>query len=219
MRGGKKWFLATWPLTSLIEAIALADNLKGLRNRKVHLNGQELPWDEVFGFLWCFRQRDHSYRPPAYCFGVEDGELDLCGCKQAGIRWSPMADWLSFGQFTKESLFVFDKQRIAHSVRENLRQVRLCPYLKMDLVQAVLRLLPQEARVSERAGWKYREDYQESPTSMKVVVKEKEDGDVFTREFYADGVEPIGFDLARDIIARAFKACGFAAIDVKSLFS
>lgn len=214
LRSKKRWFMATWPRDQIMSAAKLAAELRGLRNRKAYLDGTEVPWDELFGFVWCMKQREGAFKPVEYCFGVDEKKINLWGCKQVRMDWVEWADWFTYGRFRKKNVFVFDKARIRHELDNNLHSVHHCPFLRRRLIETVFRLLPDDVRVSDRTGWQYKRSYQETPDSIKVVQKERHDGFVMTDEFYADGVAPIGFTVAREILKKAFKACGVRDIGV-----
>ena len=216
-RGRKTWFLATWDQSQITDAAVLAGYLKGIRNRKAYVGGESKGWDEVFGFLWCYGQRQEAYRPKTYCFGMDEKRLNLFGCKQARMEWSDWADWFSYGHFRKKDVFVFDKARISHEVHTNLHKVKFCPCLRPKLVEQVIALLPAEVSISSRSGWKYKETYEQTPTSIKVIQKEKEDGYTYTNEFHSDGVKPVGHAVANQILTKAFKACGIVDVKAKEL--
>ena len=216
-RERKTWFLATWDQSQVTEAAVLASHLKGIRNRKAFVDGESKGWDEVFGFLWCYKQRQEAYRPELYCFGMDEKRLNICGCKQANMEWSDWADWFSHGHFRKKDVFVFDKARIWHEIQTSLHKFKFCPCLRPKLVEQVIALLPAEVSVSSRSGWKYKESYEQTPTSIKVVVKEKEDGYSYTNEFHSDGVQPISHTVANQILTKAFKAFGVVDVKVKEL--
>jgi len=217
LRSKKRWFLATWPLDQIMSAAELAATLRALRNRKAYLDRMEVPWDELFGFVWCMKQREAAFKPAEYCFGVDGKRINLWGCKQARMDWVDWADWFSYGRFTKRDVFVFDKARIRHELENNLRSVQHCPFLRRQLIEAVFGLLPDQVRVSDRAGWQYKRSYQETPDSIKVVQKERHDGFVMTDEFYSDGVSPVGYKVAREILKKAFKTCGIRDVDWRSI--
>jgi len=183
------------------------------------MNGKELAWDEVFGFLSCMRQRQTAYRPVLYCFGTDEKQPNLCGCRQANMEWTGWARWLSYGRFTRGDRFVLDKQRIRHELNSNIHTFRFCPYMRHSLMEAILELLPAEVTVSQRHGWGYKETYEQTPDSIKVVQKEREGGYTYKREFYADGITPVGFQVGYDILRKALKKCGIADVDAKSVFS
>lgn len=216
-KSSKKWYLATWPEEQIADVLGLVDNLKGLRNRKVYVDGELTQWDEAFAFHWCFQQQQQAYRPAEYCFGVDEDRLNIWGCRQAKMDWTSWAKWFAYGKFTKKDVFVFDKDRIRHELETNLYKVRFCPCLRTDLVSVVLDLIPNEVRVSERLGWSYNREYEEGPQSMKVVVKQIEDGYTYKDEFWTSGVSPVGCAVALDILKQAFKQCGIRDVTPKML--
>ena len=155
-KGKKTWYMAAWPKDLMTDAAKLVEDLKGMRNRKVWVDGKESRWDDVFGFTWCSEQRNTAYRPLEYCFGIDDKRLNLWGCKNARMDWVKWSDWFSYGNFKKGGLlsarhiFVFDKKRIRHELETNLFQFRFCPHLDFKLVEAVLAQLPEEVEVKPK---------------------------------------------------------------------
>ena len=216
-RERKSWFLASWSQSQIADAAILAEQLKGLRHRTVHVNGESREWNGVFGFVRCFSQRQQAYRAETYCFGIDEDRPNICGCKMADMEWSEWADWFSYGTFRKTDVFVFDKARIWHEIHTNLQEVTFCPCLRLKLVEQVIALLPDEVSISSRSGWKYKESYKQTPTSIKVVQKQTENGYTFTNEFYSDGVRPVGYAVAKKILTRAFKACGINDVKVNEI--
>ena len=82
--GKEALYRVTYASEDLGDALPLVEQLKGWRRRAVYLDGQQLPWDAVFGFLWCYNQRLSSYEPERYCFGAEgEWQANLWGCIQA----------------------------------------------------------------------------------------------------------------------------------------
>lgn len=216
-RSKKKWFLAAWPAGSIADTLEVVANLKGVRNRKVYIEGTEHPWDEVFGFLWCGEQRESAYKPAEYCFGADEKRPNLWGCKQLRMDWVQWADWFTYGKWVSKDTFQFDKDRIAHEVETNSHRLRFCPHLRRDLLQAVFQLLPDRIRVSDREGWKYKESYEQTPNSIKIVQKTTQDGFSYTNDFFTDGVVPVGFEVAKAILKRAFSQCGITDVDVRAI--
>lgn len=217
-RGGKAWFLASWPTGSVADSLKVATNLKSIRNRKVYVSGKELPWKEVFEFTWCMEQRVSAFRPVEYCFGADDRTPNLWGCKQIRMDWVEWAQWLRFGKFLNKQVYEFDKARIEHDLRANLYRWRFCPFIRPKLIEAVLRLLPSRVRVSEQHGWKYREGYEQTPHSIRIVQRVKEGGDTYTQEFYSDSVVPSGNLVARAILGRALEECAIGDVDLQAVF-
>ncbi len=217
IRNKKQWYLATWSQEQIMAAVELAENLKGMRNRKVYLNGKLSDWDAIFDFAWCMKQCDKAYKPTEYCFGVDENRLNIWGCRQIKMDWIEWAEWLSYGSFKKKDVFVFDKKRIEYQLKTNYHRIRFCPHLRHRLIPAVLELLPSQIKIDQRL-WKYKESYGEGPNSIKIVVKEKEDGYTLTNEFYTDGVRPVGYSVAKEILTKALKKAGIQDVNIKSLF-
>lgn len=222
LKDKKSWYLAAWPSNEITKTMKLVENLKGMRNRKVYVDGEESRWDEVFGFAWCARQRNTAYKPMEYCFGLDEKSLNIWGCKQARMDWAEWSDWLGYGSFRNKRLpnqvcFVFDKNRIRHELETNLFKYRFCPYLRFDLIEAVLKELPDEVTPSEKGPWVYKRDYNETPGSIKVKVENSEGGYTYTDEYYSSGVAPKSVVLGLRILRKAFQSCGFDVLEVKEI--
>jgi len=214
LRSRKRWYLAGWPSGKVGDTLPLIRCLKGMRNRKVYVDGEEHSWDEVFGFLWCLEERSASYRPVEHCFGMEEKRPNLWGCRQLSMEWTAWADWFSYGRFVSKDVFCFDKERITHELDVHLHKVRYCPYIRSRLIGAALKHLPDRVRVAEHEGWAYKESYQQTPNSIRVVTRETESGMTITNEFYSDGVTPVGFVVARAVLCKALAESGVNDVDV-----
>ncbi len=77
---------ATFRKTDLERAVPLAKLVGRWKSAKTFVDGQEEPWDTVFGFAYCFSQREASYEATLYCFGQEQNRLCLWGCFQSNMR-------------------------------------------------------------------------------------------------------------------------------------
>lgn len=224
-RNKKKWYLATFPVHRFTDTVSLASALAGIRNRKVYLDGQELAWNEVFGFTWCASQRATAYRPIEYCFGKDENRLNPWGCKQGRMEWTEWAQWFSYGSWQKVGLvrtsyvFVFDKERIRHELATNLFRFRFCPHMQQGLVEAVLKHFPEQVEVTSNGDWKYSHLYEAAPGSIKIIEREGTGSVTFTNEYYSDGVRPRGFAVLADILKKAFKECGYTNIAPSALLS
>lgn len=213
-KGKKTWYMASWPKSQVEDAVKLVEDLKGMRNRKVWVDGQESRWDDVFGFAWCSGQRNIAYRPFEYCFGVDDKQLNIWGCKNARMDWTKWSEWFSYGSYRPGGLlksghvFVFDKKRIRHELETNLYRVRFCPHLNLRLIEAVFAHFPDEIDVTSNGDWAYKRDYEQSPGSIKVKLKSIENGYTYTDEFYSSGVEPRNPSIGLAILKHAFKEAG-----------
>lgn len=214
LKGKKTWYMAAWPKERIAEAAKLVEDLKGMRNRKVWVDGKESRWNDVFGFTWCSEQRITAYRPLEYCFGVDEKRLNLWGCKNAQMDWSKWADWFSYGSFrkggiwNKRHVFAFDKKRIRHELETNLFGFRFCPHLDFRLIEAVIEQLPDEVEVKPKGPWAYKQDYDESPGSIKIKEEVVEDGYSYTNTFFTSGVVPRTPELGLTILKKAFQSAG-----------
>ncbi len=197
-RGSKNWHLAVFPSGNIEDALPLAEQLSGLRNRAVYIDGEKKDWNEVLGFAWCYAQRACAYRPEEHCFGKEGNRLNPWGCIQARMDWTAWSDWFSFGHWErsgtlkKHYIWRFDKSRIRHELATNLYRFRFCPHLQQDLIEAVLKHLPDTVDPQNDPNWTYRQNWEEVPNAVKVVVETREDGLTFKQEFWSDGVRPVG---------------------------
>lgn len=219
----KTWYLAVYPSGELKEAMPLVESLSGIRNRRLYIDGQEKPWDEVLGFAWCAAQRATAYRPVEYCFGKDENRVNPWGCKQARMDWTEWGNWFCYGRWEEASGFDgrvqwrFDKERIRHELATNLFRYRFCPHLRTDLSEAVLRHLPDTVIPDSDPGWGYHQQYEQLPGSIKVVEKESSSGFTYTNEFWADGVRPKGVRVLADVLSKAFQELRGSPVSVNSL--
>lgn len=225
VRSKKEWYLANWPEQSFSDAVQLADLLSGIRNRKCYLAGVDVPWDELFGFVWCAREQQKAYKPILYCFGKDDNRVNPWGCRQAKMDWTEWASWMSYGQFKatgmliRSQVWLFDKNRIRHELLSNLHGMRFCPNIRMQLVEAILRALPDEVEVSANGAWRYNRLYEQVPGSIKVVEVERHDGYESRDEYFADGVRPRGMGLLADLLKQGFREAGVSDVTPRDIAS
>lgn len=213
IRSDKKWYCVSYQEDQMREVLKIVDNLKGIRNRKVYYKGQIIQWDEMFHFLWCFQQQEKAYRPNEYCFGLDEKRLNIWGCKQSNLDWVEWSDWFTYGKFRDKQIFVFDKKRIIHELKTNLYRIRFCPNFRSKYVETMLSIFPDEVKVSDNGLWLYKENYQQTPGSIKVTKK----SDFLIQEVYIDGVKPNGFSYAKKLIETAITKCGIKQLDYKGL--
>jgi hypothetical protein len=221
----KTWYLVSFPTNKFVDMMPLASALSGIRNRRVYLDGLELAWHEVFGFIWCASQRATAYRPIEYCFGKDENRINPWGCKQARMEWTDWAQWFSYGRWQKGGVlrsgyvFVFDKDRIHHELATNLYRYRFCPHMRMQLAEAVLRNLPDQVEVKPDGNWTYSRAYETLPGAIKVIEREGSGDLAYTSDYYADGVRPKGYAALTDILKKAFDECGVTDIEARGLLS
>lgn len=223
VRSKKTWYLASWPEDDFASLISLADALSGIRNRRYYYNGSEDLWNEVFAFIWCAAQRASAYKPVEYCFGKNDNRINIAGCIHARLEWTEWADWFSYGSFKQNGIFkktllwVFDKERIQHEAMAKIHRYRRCPYLRLALLEAVIRALPDEVEVSPNSDWKYNRVYDDGPGCVKVVEIEKSGGSEYKNEYYSNGVRPRGLSAFHQVLLKALTEGRITDINLNEL--
>lgn len=225
VRNKKTWYFASWSSNSFEAVCRLAQVLGGIRNRKVYRNGKTEAWDELFGFISCAEERSIAYRPAEYCFGKDDNKLNPWGCKQAQMDWTDWSRWFSYGKFAKTGVlkskyvWIFDKERIRHELMTNLHRYRYCPFIRMRLVDGILRYLPEQVDATSDKNWTYSRSYDESPGSIKIVEVKKEEGFTYKDEYFADGVRPKGLGVLKDMLTASFKDSQVSDVTVSQLLN
>ena len=81
----------------------LVEHLKGWRKRVVYVDGEKVPWDSVFSFIWCFEKRKSSFKPDLYCFGYEDEwQINIWGCIRSDLPFTENANWCEWGHWVNK---------------------------------------------------------------------------------------------------------------------
>lgn len=218
----RTWYVAIYHSGDLKDALPLVESLSGIRNRCLYIDGQEKAWDEIFSFAWCAGERAKAYQSLEYCFGNENNQLNLWGCKQANMDWTEWAKWFCYGRWEKTGIlgrkiqWRFDKKRIQHELTTNLFRYRFCPYLRMELSEAILKHLPDTVTPDSDPNWGYHQQ-DEAPGSIKVVVEESIGDSTYTNEYWTNGVYPKGHRVFSDILSKAFRELGGSTVFVSNL--
>jgi hypothetical protein len=210
----KTWHLAYYKSGLIIDVLPLAQALAATRNRRAFLEGTEIPWDELFGFMWCSTERSKAYRPFEYCFGKDQNSINPWGCKHSQMVWAEWAGWFQYGRWEKgdsrgsKAIWHFDKERIRHELATRLFRYRYCPFLNASLSEAVLRQLPDTVTPETDKNWKFNHIYEEVPGSIKIIERVGSGEYYDTREFWSDGVRPVGQVILAEILTWALKEVG-----------
>lgn len=219
----KTWHLAYYKSGLIVDALPIAETLATNRNRRAFFQGTEVAWDELFGFIWCSTQRSRAYRPVEYCFGKDQNRINPWGCRHSQMDWVEWSEWFRYGRWEKgdakgpKALWHFDKERIRHELATRLFRYRYCPFLNTELTEAVLRNLPDTVAPERDKHWKFNQNYEEVPGSIKVTEREGSGEDSYTRVFWSDGVRPLGQQVLGEILKTAFKEAGFQDYDSQAL--
>ena len=170
--GRKALYRATYSQTELTNAIDLIEFVRGWRRHAVYVDGDKVPWDSVFKFIWCYRQKAESFKPNYYCFGYENNwQVNPWGCIQSEVPFTEHADWTKWGKWlNKKGDWQFDKGRIKHALEKNLYQYRFCPALNLDLVERAFEAFPEVVNPKKDKDWKFVEDWGESESGLVVVT-------------------------------------------------
>lgn len=179
-------------------ATDLLGYLKGWRSRTVYVDGQKMPWDSVFSYVWCFDKKAAGFKPEYYCFGYEnEWEFNIWGCIQSHLPFSENAAWFCWGRWVGNSGdWEFDKERIRHEVQKNLHEYRFCPALDPTRMEDVLAALPERVNPTKDRNWKFVEKWGDEPTPTLIVTVERYGQKEKTA---MKGVAPNGQGAIRDI--------------------
>ena len=182
------------------DAMRLVELVKPWRNKAVYVDGEPLPWEQVFSFVSCFARRQAAYRPGSYCFGGEAvHERNIWGCKQSRLFWSDWSEWFCWGRFVdKTGTFEFDKTRIKHELARNLFPYRFCPALDMGLTEAMLAAFPEHVTPKVDRHWKFITNEWQAGTLGFSISLNRDQG-----TGPAMGVAPRDDEAALEIAARA----------------
>ena len=198
--GKKAVYRVTFMPDEMELALELVEYLKGWRRRTVYVDGEKVPWDSVFGFVWCYNKRKSSFKPQFYCFGYEDSyQLNVWGCIQANLPFVEYAQWFTWGRWvSKDGDWEFDKRRIRHELQKNLYPYRFCPALQLGLVEEVLEALPDRVNPRRDKDWKFVESWDDTVPGLVVTVRQFG----FREQVTVIGVSPNGTGALRKIIEK-----------------
>ena len=150
-----------------------------MRNKKVYIEGEEKPWNGVFRY--CFIEKIDSYKSEKHCFeGAYNDQFNIWGCYDLNLYFHDSLDpddsaipcWFSWGYFTENWDFVFDKDKIKTKLEEELFRVEDCPAIDKQFVMDVLEFFPDRVNPEKDKNWTWMDEYG-SPIS-KVIIKNNE---------------------------------------------
>jgi hypothetical protein len=201
--GRKAQYQVNLPTSQITDSIELVGYIKGWKSARVYVDGDKTTWDSVYSFLYCYQQRNASFKPELYCFGYDnDYQLNIWGCIRADMPFREHAKWVDWGHWVnKRGLWEFDKERIRHELQKNLYKYRFCPALNLELAEDALAAFPDQVNPRRNKNWKFVESYSgQDGLSSALVVKTKRYG--FEEEVIMKGVAPSGPGAIREIMKR-----------------
>ncbi len=132
-----------------------------LHHKRAFIHGQEVTWAQMAQLTHCYwrhvtrQKRDH-------CF-FDANFWNVFGCRYALANFSDRInnEWLTFGELTPDSTWVFDKARIAERVHANLYQgFHHCPAFDPEFVALMLESFPAKVDSKQDTRWGYLHDRQ-----------------------------------------------------------
>ncbi len=162
-------------LTSEMDSAAeFIEHLKGWRKRTVYVDGEKVTWDSVFSFGWCYERKKASFKPEFYCFGYEnEWSFNIWGCIHAGMPFHENAEWFCWGNWlNNKGDWKFNKERIKHELQKRLYQHRFCPSMQPELIDDVIKNLPDTVNPYKDKNWKFVENWgDENLNGLAVTVE------------------------------------------------
>jgi hypothetical protein len=146
---------------------------------------------------------------------MPDSNLNVWGCRLAGMDWAPGAAWFSLGAFQDDETFVFNKQAIADRLSANLSDVLGCPHLQTAYTEKAFDALPARLRV--RGHWQYREAESGDRDAATVHVTRYIHGCPLVTTEEVSGIQPVGTRAAELLIQRAMRTSGRHDLDLKRI--
>jgi hypothetical protein len=170
--GRKAVYRATYSREELDVASDLLEHVKGWRRRAVYVDGEKMPWNAVFGYVWCYKKRKASFKPEFYCFGYEETwMLNPWGCIRCEVPFTERADWCTWGRWlNKRGDWQFDKERIKHELQKNLYQYRFCPALDLTLAEQALEAFPETVNPKKDKDWRFVESWGDGGVGLVLTV-------------------------------------------------
>jgi hypothetical protein len=183
------------------KSLELVNYIRLWKSARVYFDGEKTTFENVFSFIWCYEQRQASFKPELYCFGFErEYDLNLWGCIQARMPFREYADWWQWGEWiNKNGDWRFDKERMRHGLQTALFPHRLCPAIQLSLVEEVLEVLPEVVNPRRDKYWKFVESWGEDLSTGLVVTQKRF---AFDEKVTMKGVCPKDVGALREIIKR-----------------
>lgn len=170
--GKRVQHMVTLPLTEVELVANLFDLVGSWKSSQMFINGQPATKKDLTYYgVGCYRSRQKSYKPEAFCYGERQQEANIWGCKKLGMpiyEWG--GGWLDYGQFDSNGVWRFDKARIRHELEVALKENELCPVLDRARVLETLDRLPETIDPRTDKNWQYRTSYEEVNGQYKEVA-------------------------------------------------
>lgn len=160
------------PLTEIELIITIFDLVGNWKSASMLINGQrETKAALTRGCLGCYRERQKSHNSTQYCFGENQYDLNIWGCKRLRMPLMQWGEgWLEHGQLDGQGVWYFDKAKIQHELEVAIHENLLCPVLKQASIIATLDKLPDTIDPKTDPHWEYRTTYENVHGKVKHVA-------------------------------------------------
>lgn len=150
------------PISEIELLINLWEQVGSWKSARMLINGQPATKSNlVYKGAGCFRSRLKAYNREQYCFGEQEYEFNIWGCKRLEMPINEWAEWLQYGELDKQGVWHFDKARIQHELEVKIHENELCPILNNQRVLETLNRLPDTIDPKTDKYWNYRTSYEE----------------------------------------------------------
>lgn len=160
------------PITEVELLINLYELVGNWKSSKMLINGQRKTKKSLTYYgVGCYRKRQKAYNPKQYCFGENNFDANIWGCKRLKMpiyEWG--GGWLSYGEFDKSGIWHFDKDRIEHDLELAIKENELCPILNRNRILKTLQNLPNKINPKNNEIWEFKTSYEEIDGDYKEVA-------------------------------------------------
>lgn len=161
------------PITEVELLINLYDIVGSWKSSRMLINGQlQTKSALVYYGVGCYRERLKAFKPEQYCFGQQEYEYNIWGCKRLNMpitSWG--GGWLDYGRFDQHGVWHFDKKRIRHDLEIKIHENELCPVLNPSSIFETVEKLPDTIDPKTDTNWQYTTSYEEVNGEYQEVAK------------------------------------------------
>jgi hypothetical protein len=162
------------PMTEIALILRLHKLVGDWKSFRLKIDGQAAePRDLLNLGGGCYAQRQTSRNLADYCFGDNQLECNLWGCKRLGMPLDADGDgWLNYGAMDDQGVWTFDKARIRRDLEAAMAASRLCPALDQRRVLATLKRLPDRVDPLQTVSWVHDQPAGSTrPKGIRPVLK------------------------------------------------
>lgn len=160
------------PITEIDLIINLFELVGSWKSSQMLINGHiSTKKDLTYYGVGCYRNRQKAYQADQFCFGENDYDANIWGCKKLNMpiyEWG--GGWLNYGQFDKSGIWHFDKDKIRHELALGIKENELCPVLDKKRIFETLDKIPNSINPKSDKNWEYSTRYEEIDGEYKEVA-------------------------------------------------